>query len=111
MTKQQLRRMLLAHLKVLPLASTTAPNEQADMADIWIDACRAELLEKGLIWWDANDIPDAAAVPFMLYIASQSCAAFGKNGKGHEVRQTEALARLAALKSSEERPPVRAVYY
>jgi len=111
MTKQQLRRMLLAHLKVINAADESPPAELANLADIWIDTSRAELQERGLVWWDANDIPDAAAMPFMLWVASQAAPAFGKNGKGHEARMMEGEVRLAALKSSAERPTVRATYF
>jgi hypothetical protein len=47
----------------------------------------------------------------MLWVASQAASAFGKNGKGHEPRMMEAEVRLAALKSSAERPTVRATYF
>lgn len=110
-TKAELRRMLLAHLKVISAVTTAPPAENANLADLWIDGCRGELLELGVCWWDESDIPAAVTVPLVRYIASQCCAAFGKNGKGYEEQGAPARKRLQALKSSGQRETVRADYF
>jgi hypothetical protein len=110
-TKADLRRMLLLHLKVIGATVTAPAAELANVADFWIDGCRAELNELGLCWWDESDIPAAVTVPLVRYIGSQSCSAFGKNGKGYEEQGAPARKRLQALKNSTQRETVRADYY
>ncbi len=108
-TKADLRRMMLAHLKVID-ATETPSSEHASMADLWIDAARGMLLEDSLCWWDEDAIPAAVTIPFAYYVAGLSCAAFGKNGKGYEAGVAPARTRIAALKSSDQRDTVRGEY-
>lgn len=110
-TKDDLRLMMLAHLRVVPETTTTVPAEQARRADLYIDASRAMLLEKGLCWWDEDSIPDAVVDPLSKYVAARACSAFGKAGKGYEAQEVPARMEIAALKSSEERPTARTQYF
>lgn len=109
-TKADLRRMILSHLTVID--ETENPSaEQASLLDIFIEAARGELMEKGLIWWDDATIPAAVLIPFRAYVAGQCCAEFGRGGKGYEERVDTARARLAGLKSSEQREELRGEYF
>lgn len=110
-TKADLRRMVLLELKVIAHVTQAPSQTQADTCDLWIDGARAMLLEGGLCWWDANDIPASVTIPLSKYIAALSCGAFGKDGKGHEAKEFTARAQIAALKSSAETETVRATYY
>lgn len=110
-TKDDLRIMVLSHLRVIGEDVTTVPAEQARRADLWIDGARAMLLEKGLCWWDENAIPAAVQVPLARYVAALCCSAFGKAGKGYEAQEVPARMEIAALKSSEERPVQRGQYF
>lgn len=110
-TKAQLRRLVLAELKVIAAVTTAPTAEIGALCDLYIDGGRAELLEKGLCWWDEDSIPDAVSVPLAKYIASQACAGFGKDGKGHEAKERPALKKIAALKSTAQRETVRAEYF
>lgn len=108
-TKADFRRMLLTHLKVIN--AREAPSAaNASLADLWIDSARGLLMEKGLCWWDSDDIPAAVMIPFVNYVAGLCCASFGKNGKGYEAQVTPARLSIAALKSSDERPDVPVEY-
>lgn len=109
-TKADLRRMLLAHLTVID-ATGSIPAEMGSLADLWIDGARAQLLEKGLCWWDENDIPAAVTIPLTQYVGAKACRAFGRLGKGYEADEAPALQQLAGLKSSEERPTATGRYY
>lgn len=110
-TKATLRRLVLAHLRVIDATTTTAPAELSSLVDIFIDAARATLLEKGLCWWDEDDIPDAVLIPLRAYVAAISCSDFGKAGKGYEGKERPALKEIAALKSTAEREVVRVDYF
>lgn len=110
-SKSDLRRMVLLELKVIAHVTQAPSQTEAQTVDLWIDGCRAMLLEIGLCWWDEDDIPAAVTVPLSKYIASQSCAAFGKAGKGHEAKEFPARAQLAGLKSSAETETTRASYF
>lgn len=97
-TKADLRRMMLAHLKVI--GSTDTPSsEQASMADLWMDGARALLAEEGLCWWDADAVPDAVTLPFVIYTAGLCCSAFGKNGKGYDAMVPGAEKQLRKIRA------------
>lgn len=109
-TKADLRRMILAHLTVID--ETEEPSAtQASLLNLYVDAARAELQEHGLVWWDADDIPDRVMIPFRAYVAGQCCVEFGRGGKGYEDKVADARARIAALKSSPQREEQRAEYF
>ena len=109
-TKADLRRLVLTHLTVLD--EIDAPSaEQAALLDLWIDGARAQLLERGLCWWDDDAIPAAVSLPLARYVAAECCAAFGRAGKGYEAQGPSARNQIAALKSSEAREEQRAEYF
>jgi hypothetical protein len=109
-TKADLRRLILMHLTVID--ETENPSaEQASLLDLYIDGCRAELLEKGLCWWDEDDIPAAVTLPLRAYVAGFCAPDFGRSGKGYEEGVDPARARLAALKPTEQREETRAEYF
>lgn len=110
-TKAALRLLVLRELKVIGTVATAASPAQMRVCDEYIDGARAALLEGGLCWWDEDDIPEAVKVPLSKFVAAQACAAFGKDGKGHEAKEIPARKRIAALKSSEERETVRQDYF
>lgn len=110
-TKADLRRLTLAHLKVIA-AVTSAPSATQDtLCDLYIDGARGLLLEVGLCWWDEDSIPEAVIIPLSRFVASQACAAFGKNAKGYEEQEYPARKQIAALKSSGDRETVRQDYF
>lgn len=110
-TKAELRRLVLAELKVLAAVTTAPSAELASLCDLYIDGARAELLERGLCWWDEDDIPAAVSVPLAKYVAADACSGFGKDGKGHEAKKAPARKAIAALKSTAQRETVRAEYF
>lgn len=109
-TKADLRRMILSHLTVIDETENPSP-EQASLLDIFIEAARGELGERGLIWWDDESIPASVLIPFRAYVASQCCGEFGRAGKGFEEKKEPSENRLAALKSSAVIEEQRAEYF
>lgn len=110
MTKADLRRMILSHLTVID--DTENPSEeQRQLVDLWIDGARSLLLERGICWWDEDDIPAAVSIPLTRYVSALCCGAFGRRGKGFEADEAPALAMIAGLKSSDQREEQRAEYY
>jgi hypothetical protein len=109
-TKADFRAMVLTHLTVIDPEDTPSA-EQAQRLDQWIDGARALLLERGLCWWDENDIPAAVTVPLTRYVAALSCAAFGQRGKGYEQFEVPARREIASLKPSEDRETTRVEYF
>ncbi|HEY9219543.1 MAG TPA: hypothetical protein VIO94_15960 [Phenylobacterium sp.] len=109
-TKADLRRLVLGHLTVIDPTDDIAA-EQATLLDLFIDGATAELKERGLCWWDADEIPSEVTLPLMRYVAALSCASFGKRGKGYEADKDPASRAIAALKSSEAREELRGHYY
>lgn len=94
--------MMLAHLGVIdPVENPEA--EISSLADLWITAARGNLTELGLCWWDVDDVPAAALMPFVRYVSSLSPQSFGRGGKGFESYEEPSRRQIAALKSSEER--------
>lgn len=105
-TQADLRRLVLSHLTVIdPIGDIEA--DQASLLDLFIDSATAELREKGLCWWDADDIPAAVTLPLMRYVAALACASFGKRGKGYEADMLPARTSIAALKASEQHEEVK----
>lgn len=109
-TKADLRRLVLTKLTIID--ETELPSiEQASLLDIFIASCRAELREKGLVWWDEDAIPDEALLPLRDYVAAKCCGDFGRAGKGFEAGEAIGRAGLAAVKSSDQREEQRAEYF
>lgn len=105
MTRAQAIKQTLQNLRVLDAVSDPAAEDASRVGER-LDQVRAELSERGLIWWDAEAIPDAAAEPFCRLVAAASADMFAK-----AYDPGKAIGRIAALKSSAERPPVKATYY
>lgn len=109
-TKSDLRRLTLSFMTVID--DTEDPSAtQARTLDIYIASVRALLNEKGLCWWDDDDIPDAVLIPMRRFVAAVSCGDFGRAGKGFEAGEGTALLALASLKSSDQRETVRGEYF
>lgn len=102
--------MILSHLRVIDPEDSPSAG-QASQLDLWLDGDRAWLLEKGLCWWDEDDIPAEIAGALTRFVAAGCCGAFGKAGKGHETLRVPARREIAALKSSETREEQRAQYF
>lgn len=109
MTKADFRAMVLRHLTVID-ATEDPDAEQQRAIDTWIDGARGLLLEKGLCWWDENDIPTAVTVPLTWVVAGLACGSFGRAGKGFEVGVSTGRIQIASLKSSAQRETVRGEY-
>lgn len=108
-TKADLRRLVLTRLTVIDETENPSP-EQASLLNLFVDGCRAELLQKGLCWWDDDVIPAEVALHLRNYVAAKCCGDFGKAGKGYEALGPAAIREIAALKSSEERETVPGDY-
>ena len=103
--------MVLAHLKVIAAVTSAPSAAQATLCDLWIDGARGLLLERGLCWWDENDIPASVTITLTEYIAAKACGAFGKNGKGYEEKEQSSWTMIASLKPSEQRETMRPDYF
>lgn len=107
-TAAQLARRVGLRLRVIDEGEELSSTQLADITQA-IGDLRAELLERGLCWWDAGTIPDACVAPLADWVAYEVADAFGKIG--NEVKRQRAETRIAALRSSEQRPPVKAEYF
>ena len=108
-TKADLRRLILTFMTVIDETENPSP-EQASLLNIFIDSARGVLLEKGLCWWDEDDIPASVLLPLRKFVASLCCGDFGRAGKGYEEGQAAAYVSLASLKSSDQREVVQGEY-
>lgn len=105
MTRAELIRQVLEDLRVIDAISEPAA-EDALRVGRRVDQERARLQELGLVWWDAETIPDSVAGPFGQLVAERSANIFGK-----QYAAPTAQKELAALKSSETRDAVRTEYF
>jgi hypothetical protein len=105
MTRADAIKQALQNLKVLDAISNPSAEDTVAVGTR-LDQVRAELSERGLVWWDEGDIPDSVALPFCRLVAAECADVFGKTYDA-----TGALTRIAAMKSSAERPVVKATYY
>ena len=111
-TVADLRLRVLRRLGVLDHVRAPAA-EEVEACDACISDVRAELLERGLCWWDAEDIPASVLPALTVYVAALAAGPFGKMGKGYDGERVEnkARQRIAALKSTTARETVRGLYY
>lgn len=105
MTRAEAIKQALQNLRVLDAVSEPAA-EDASRVGTRLDQVRAELSERGLVWWDEGDIPDSVAGSFCALVAAASADVFAKT-----YDPGKALGRIAALKSSAERPVTKTLYY
>lgn len=105
MTRAELIRQVLENLRVVDAISAPAP-EDASRVGRRLDQERARLTEVGLCWWEAEAIPDAVAGPFSDLVAERCANIFGK-----QYAAPNGQKEIAALKSSENRPPQTAEYF
>lgn len=105
MTRTDLIRQVLLNLKIIDPLSNPSAEDAAD-AGRALDQRTAWLKERGLVWWDADDVPDAVARP-LAQIAAEDCS----DWFGRPYVAPKAISQIAALKSSEDREPARATYY
>jgi hypothetical protein len=105
MTRAEAIRQALENLRVLDAADEPSA-EDAAVVGRRLDQERARLTEKGLVWWDADAIPDSVAGAFCDLVAARSSPVFNKP---YDASGAEAV--IAAAKSSAQREPVRAQYF
>jgi len=105
MTRAEAIKQALQNLRVLDAISNPAAEDAATVGSR-LDQERARLSERGLVWWDADDIPASVSGPFCRLVAAASADAFNK-----AYDPTNAEKQIAALKSSEQREPVRTDYF
>ena len=105
MTRAEAIRQVLEDLRVIDAVSEPAA-EDAVRVGRRLDQERARLSEKGLVWWDAGDIPDSVCGAFCALVANRSASVFNK-----QFDASGAEAMIAAVKSSERREPVRQEYF
>lgn len=105
MTRAEAIKQALQNLRVLDAISSPSA-EDAVTAGERLDQVSAELEERGLVWWDADNIPLSASGPFCQLVAAACADAFGKTYDA-----SGALGRIAALKSSAERPILKVTYF
>lgn len=109
-TKADLRAGVLRLLVVID--PTESPDaEQQQTLDVIIDACRDQLEELGLVWWEEDAIPGAVFLPLRRYVAAFACTDFGRAAKGYEAGEEMGLKALRKLKNSEQRETVRTEYF
>ncbi len=105
MTRAEAIRQVLENLRVID-AVTEPAAEDFSRVGRRVDQERARLQEKGLVWWDADSIPDAVAGAFCDLASVRSMSIFAKQ---YDASGAEAM--IAAAKSSERREPVRVDYF
>lgn len=105
MTRAEAIRQVLENLRVIDAVSEPAA-EDASRVGRRVDQERARLSTKGLVWWDADSIPDDVSGAFCDLVSVRSMSIFAKSYDA-----TGAEAMIAAAKSSERRELVRATYF
>jgi hypothetical protein len=105
MTRAEAIRQVLENLRVIDAVSEPAPEDFSRVGRR-LDQERARLSTKGLMWWDADSIPDDVSGAFCDLVSARSQGIFNK-----QYDSTGAESMIAAAKSSERREPQRATYY
>lgn len=104
MTRQEAIRQALEELGIIsPIDNPSA--EDARVVGRRLDQERARLIERGLCWWDEDDIPASVADAFCCLVAS--CCQ-GVMGRAYTARRGET--DIAAVKSSDRIEPQQAEY-
>lgn len=76
-------------------------DEDAEKIERRISSTRAFLLERGLVWWADDAIPDACEDGYAMMVRAMVCTAFGKVNQGHEAGWKDGWDMIAAIKPSE----------
>lgn len=105
MTRAEAIKQALQNLTVLDAISEPAAEDAATVG-ARLDQERARLNERGLVWWDADAIPDSVSGAFCDLVAERCQGAFGKTYSAADAEKM-----IAAVKSSERRDPVRVTYF
>lgn len=105
MTRAEAIRQVLENLRVIDAISEPAA-EDAVRVGRRLDQERARLSTKGLMWWDADSIPDDVSGAFCDLVATRCASIFNK-----QYDSTGAEPMIAATKSSERREAQRAEYF
>lgn len=105
MTRADAIKQALENLRIIDAISSPSA-EDAVTVGRRLDQERSRLSERGLVWWDADDIPDSVSGAFCDLVAAASQNAFGK-----QYDAGNAEARIAAVKSSAKGDTIRALYY
>lgn len=105
MTRAEAIKQVLQNLTVLDAISQPAAEDAATVG-ARLDQVRAELTERGLCWWDADSIPESVSGAFCDRVAEACGPAFGKAYDANGADK-----RIAAVKSPEQREPIRQEYF
>lgn len=105
MTRAEAIRQVLEDLRIIDAISEPAAEDSSRVGRR-LDQEHARLSEKGLIFWDATDIPDSVSGAFCALVAARCASIFNK-----QFDASGAEAMIAAVKSSERRDPVRVEYF
>lgn len=89
------------------------PDQDADL-EIYNSGARAYLIEEGLCYWPADEIPDAVKLPLSYFVAGQAAEFFGRGPRSEDPydKGDTGLAgiRIHCSKRS-AREPVQATYF
>lgn len=105
MTRIEAIRQVLENLRVIDAISDPSAEDAARVGRR-LDQERARLQTKGLMWWDADSIPDDVSGAFCDLVSTRCQNIYAKQ---YDSAGAEAL--IAAAKSSERREPQRATYF
>lgn len=109
-TTAQLRNRVAEDLG-LKAADIDLADEDAVKIEARIASVTAFLREKGLIWWDDDQIPDAVEDGFAMMVAAMACKSFGKQNQGFEAGWEDGRAMIASIKPAETIETSVTVYY
>lgn len=86
-------------------------DEQASKIEERITTTTAYFREKGLFWWDDDEIPDECFDGMVFVMRARCAAGVRKLGQGHEELEQPGLAMIAAVKPSAVIETLRTLYY
>lgn len=105
MTRLEAIRQVLENLRVIDAISDPSAEDTARVGRR-LDQERSRLQEKGLVWWDADDIPASVSGAFCDLVSTRCQNIYAK-----QYDSAGAESMIAAAKSSERREPVRQDYF
>lgn len=106
-TRAELAALIGQELQVTQTGDSLTPSDLTDILTR-VDALRAWLIEEGLCYWPAENIPDGAKIPLAMVAADWCKAMFGvKYDRGAEGIQL--LRRHCSKRATGE--PAQAEYF